>query len=298
MSEHIDEAELSEALETVSEPAKEIPAPEPGLYLGVPPETYFGWPLFSHSASKSLERSPAHCRQEQLTPRKTTDALRLGDAIHAAILEPERFMDTYVAQPKFDRRTKQGKADYAQWMLTVPNGAKVIKQDELLTAQAVGTAFYEHAAARNLLKRCTPEHREVSIVWEDEAGGLKVKARIDACLPQKGLLLDLKTTDDAGPIGFPKSVTDYRYYRQLAFYRRALRSQGFEVNVAVIIAIEKERPYGIAAYEFSPEQLDIGDREIVPLMRLYAECAMNDSWPCYSQKVQRLVMPSWFAAKA
>ena len=62
---------------------------------------------------------------------------------------------------------------------------------------------------------------ELSIVWHDHSTGLRCKARIDAQHPEK--VIDLKTNEDArsGKLedNFTKSLWNYSYYTQAAFYQ-------------------------------------------------------------------------------
>lgn len=68
------------------------------------------------STLKLIDVSPLMLRHRVEHPRPDTDALELGRAIHCAILEPERFATSYVAEPDFDLRTNTGKAARAAWL--------------------------------------------------------------------------------------------------------------------------------------------------------------------------------------
>src|SRR5690349_7675909 len=80
---------------------------------GLGDDAYHDHPAVGSSHLKSIARSPAHYWSEWLDPsrppRTDTPAKWLGKAVHAAILEPERFKSDYVVGPRFDRRTKAGK---------------------------------------------------------------------------------------------------------------------------------------------------------------------------------------------
>ena len=85
-------------------------APKPGVYRDVPPDEYHRWEAASNSALGHLMKTPAHMKTYMAADYKETDALLLGRAIHAAVLEPERFEEEYGVFPgDMDRRNKKGK---------------------------------------------------------------------------------------------------------------------------------------------------------------------------------------------
>ena len=59
--------------------------------------------------------SPEYCRYMMDNPQPTTSAMKFGSALHMNVLQPEEFNNHYVISPKFDKRTKQGKADAAEF---------------------------------------------------------------------------------------------------------------------------------------------------------------------------------------
>src|SRR5690554_6330392 len=86
-----DEKEGSEEAKLTVSPAPGV-SPEPGVYYGVPMAEYNSWNDCVRSSwlSRLLNRNstPAHVRHAIDNPSGETDALRMGEAIHTAILEP------------------------------------------------------------------------------------------------------------------------------------------------------------------------------------------------------------------
>ena len=65
-----------------------------GFYEDMPNETYHASEGVSKSGLDLMDRSPAHYKNPKL--RKSTRNMEIGTAIHAGILEPERFDKEYV----------------------------------------------------------------------------------------------------------------------------------------------------------------------------------------------------------
>ena len=78
--------------------------------LSMPADHYHLHPAVGHSGLVRIMRSPAHYREYVAHPPEPTPAMQLGTAFHTALLEPDRFGQSFVVAPKFDRRTKDGKA--------------------------------------------------------------------------------------------------------------------------------------------------------------------------------------------
>lgn len=67
--------------------------------------------------TKAVRARDAAVRAEALRWHEATSALRLGRALHCAVLEPERVRLDYVAQPGCgDGRTSAAKAAKADWL--------------------------------------------------------------------------------------------------------------------------------------------------------------------------------------
>jgi hypothetical protein len=83
-----------------------------------------------------------------------------------------------------------------------------------------------------------------------EIEGVLCKGKIDRRLVYNTGwgLIDLKTTANAGLIGFSKSIRNYEYIRQLAFY--SLLVSDIPPKYIVIIALQTEPPYQVQMFKF------------------------------------------------
>lgn len=236
---------------------------------------------------EALRRSPAHMRHRQKHPQ-SSEAMSFGTALHAAILEPKAFDIGYAVAPICDKRTKAGKELWAEFEASNA-GKAILRQEDGDTIAAMTDAIHAHPAASAILGRVTDI--EETALWEDS--GLKCKARFDAIAQDLGAVIDLKTTQDASPETFSRSIVTYGYHRQAAFYLMGARAAGIEVSSFIIIAVEKEAPWGVAVYRLDDAAIAQGQSEIMRLMEQYRECWQTDHWPCYPDEIVDITIPKW-----
>lgn len=232
--------------------------------------------------------SLAHLRAYLDTPSEPTPAMLLGSLIHTATLEPEEFAARYLVAPKVDRRTKEGKAEWDAFQAQA-GGREVVSQDDHNTASRCATAVRRHPVAGELLAGCKAES---SVYWQDEKTGVLCKARPDAFNPDTGVLLDLKSTTDAGP-RFIRDIFSMGYHRQLAFYSMALEAIGFPVSRVVLIAVEKTPPFQVGLFELDAVSLALGAHRVREFLPKYAAAKAADTWPGYPVEIQKVTPPAW-----
>src|SRR5690606_14522202 len=276
---------------TVVQPTVEVP--EPGLYPDVPAEVYHRWPAASQTVLKIMrDRSPAHARQYMLTPPEPTPAMVLGAAIHAAILQPDLFREHYVRGLEYDRRTKQGREAWEALAAEHPN-AIILKPEDYDKCIAIRDAVHSHPIARKLLRGQT----EVSAVWRDPWYGVLCKGRFD-CIPDSlGVLVDCKSVVDASPRVMQRWIYAYGTYLQAAHYMVGAHAVGVTADYFVVIAIEKEPPYGIGIYNIRGDALTAGEQELSRLLETWADCEATGRWPGYPEQAVDITLPGWAFAQ-
>jgi hypothetical protein len=230
-----------------------------------------------------IDRSPAHLRAylDGLT-KADTPALVLGSLTHCAILEPDLLDAVYAVSPRVDRRTKAGKEAYAEWEASL-KGQVIVTADQMEHAKAMRDSVYKHRAASGLLGI---GEREATVCWVDAETGERCKARAD--LLREGCIVDVKTTQDARPAEFAKSIVNFRYDVQDAHY-----SAGFNLDRFVWIAVEKEYPHGVAVYISDTGIRRRGQSARARNLNAYAECQASGNWPAYPDIVNAIELPRW-----
>lgn len=203
-----------------------------------------------------IHRAPALYDHERLSPpREQTPAMRMGELVHLAVLEPDLYRTEVGALPKgLDRRTK---------ILGITEAVK--------------------AVAGPLLAGATVEE---SIHWE--RAGVACKSRIDG--RNGGVVFDLKTTTDA--TAFKREAFRYRYHVQAAFYLDALRACGEIAERFAFIVVEKTAPYLSTVFWADDDVIDAGRSEYLRDLAVYRDCLETDYWPGLASE-QHLTLPAW-----
>ena len=102
----------------------------PGKHRNLPRAEYDKIDAINYSILKvGIERSMAHLKWERDHPTEPTKDLIFGNACHLACWEPARFLEEVVAAPKVDRRTKDGKEEWANF-LSASEGKLVIEGND------------------------------------------------------------------------------------------------------------------------------------------------------------------------
>ena len=247
-------------------------------------EEYHKHPALSKSGLDRLAISPAHYQAWLTEPRIETPALKFGSAAHCGILEFERFERDYIPAPDgLDRRTKAGKELFAE---LEASGKTIIGINDLDVICRMRASVFAHPAARELLSEGIAETSHFSTI-----DGVSVKCRPDWL--SGGIVVDLKTTQDASLNGFSKSIANYRYAVQAAFYSDILASLGHDVVAFLFIAVEKTAPYAVGVYELDDMSLEIGREQYQRDLDTYRRCVASGEWPAYSNGIEKISLPRW-----
>lgn len=279
----------------------------PGLYPGIPRTEYEALDAVNYSVLRHFRRSPAHAREYQLNGMKTTGPMELGTLVHFALLEPERFRDTCLAMPDFaagltddagqpyaspraTKKYKQRMADFQHANID----KTIVRAEDHAVCRAIGEAVAGHETAAELLGG-GPVENEVGIVWEDPVTGLLCKGLVDrlTTLGGRRVLVELKTTTDAGPRAFAQSCAAFGYAIQANLYMRGLMLLGRPVFRFLHVVCETAPPFAVAVYELDLDSLDQGWRECQDYLRQYAACLRSGRWPGYSQRIEPLSLPRY-----
>mgnify|MGYP006284987957 CR=1 FL=1 len=248
---------------------------------------YHAHPALSKSGLDQINRSPAHYQAWLTDPRIETPAMKIGTAAHCAILEPDRFQTDYIAAPEgIDRRTKAGKE---QWADMESSGKIILPADDYAALLAMRESVMSHPSARELLSEGVAEQSYFGQLW-----GVDVKCRPDWLI--SGIVVDLKTTQDASLSGFSKSIANYRYAVQHAFYSDVLAACGIDVSAFIFVAVEKVAPYAIGVYELDAASVEVGREAYQRNLDTYKRCLDTGEWPAYSNAIESISLPKWAIA--
>lgn len=251
---------------------------------GLSSQEYHANPALGSTSLKTLAvRTPAHYQWDQ-HHRVEKKEFDIGTAAHSLILEGDA---TGIVQLDFDSwRTKEAQearaAAYAE-------GLTPLLQRDFWQVTGMREAVMQHPLAR----RAFTNHRaEVSVFWDED--GLDLKCRPDAW--RDGLLIDLKTTVNADPRQFNKTVADFGYHQSHAHYVDGVQAATGEELPFVFVLVEKHPPYLVSVVELHPLAVDMGRRLNTRAKRIYQECTKSGQWPGYPRSEQ-IELPLWAASQ-
>ena len=247
-------------------------------------EEYHAHPALSSSDIKAVaSKSLAHWKG---AVRKESIAFDLGTAVHAMLLEPEK--DLVVCGPE----TRRGKAWSDLYEDCKAQGKLLLTEADYDQATAMSEACMKNFAANHFLTH-SELIAEASFFAEDPEIGLELKTRPDGLLKDHGIVIDIKTCQDASPRGFEKAVRQFGYDIQAAFYLHVLNLCKIPAKQMIFICIEKDAPYVTACHELSEMYLRHAHNRMMSTMLDIRDAMETDEYITNWPDVNVIHLPSW-----
>lgn len=267
-------------------------AMKPGIYHNIPFAEYRAWPGLSVSLLKEIARSPGHLKHREAHPIVPTSAMTLGSAIDCAVFDgADAFAAAFAVRPDgLSSRTKAGK----EWAVEQGDRA-ILSAEEGRQIYGMQRALMDHPEARRYLgfdsgNGCA----QVSLLWQDPETDLILKGRPDVIHTADGLIVDLKSTADAGHDAYARLAYNYKLHWQAAYYCQGMTQlTGEPWDQFGFVVVERDPPYRVEVYDLGLTELTMGFREIRRALTLYGECAEMDDWQTSTGEVNRLEFPGW-----
>lgn len=218
----------------------------------------------------------------------------------------------------------------AEWQAN--NGHRqVLTAEQFEQLRNMRDAIEAHPAASKLLKAAG--EAELSAYWmqpiTDPLTGEVIGEELCRVRPDylrlDGIVVDLKTTEDASEEEFQRSIAKWAYHVQDDYYLRGIskaRAHGvFEYNVLtgeltpidfdlqeprafVFIAVEKSarvvdgQAMGVGVYRLDDESRALGRQQWKTDLARYTDCKNSGEWPGYSPKIRQIKLPAWQFTRA
>lgn len=240
------------------------------------------------SSLKHMRHSAAKARYRMDAPHKPSPAQAVGTAIHMAILEPDRFFSTYAIKPEADARTKAGKELLAE---AQAGGKELLAKSDFEGALTLAARTREHDFYRRFVENGVYES---SWFATHDRLGARMKGRLDVWLPEKNVIVDIKTCDSADERVFMRDAVKYCYHAQAAWYMDLVAAvTGSPVDGFVILALEKSEDRDIRAFWLDPELIERGRSDYTVWLHRWLLCEQTGSWPGYEPSLVTLTAPRW-----
>lgn len=283
-------------------------------------EEYHARPEYSSSQLKDLLRSAAHFYSYNIAKEHEKESkkhLDFGTLAHTLFLEPEKFEAEFVVlpadapKPPTDvmRNAKNPSADslariewWDAWQ--AQNGLKITISEEQL---AGATRIVDSLKALSMYEvmQNNPGMAEASIFFTDPIYDLQLRVRPDYhIIPcdafPSGLIIDVKTANDARPMAFSKACGNFAYDLSAAMYREGFQQYYKTENKPDFIYLvgESDAPFVGKQYKASDLFLSVGETRYRKAKELLAESQLMNQWQGYSLELEEIFLPSYLTKLA
>lgn len=263
---------------------------EPGiLYRGVSDAEYHGdeTSLSSSGARTIVFRGAAQYRYERLNGATRKKEFDDGHAAHLYVLGEGSPVEI---------------VDYRSWQSDAAKAAK----EQAYAAGRVPLLRKDDETARGMAKVCL-EHElagalfgegeaELSGWWVDGETGALLRLRLDWLTTINGRLVvvDYKTSKNAGRAAFGKAVGEFGYYLQQPFYVDGLEALDIDDDPDFVFVSQcKTPPYEVTVARLDAEDVQRGRELNRRAIRTYAECMASGRWPDGSNHIHRVSVPTY-----
>ncbi len=196
-------------------------------------------------------------------PEPSTEDMIIGTAHHAILSDIPGALADFVVHPKIDRRTKEGKAQWAELMTNAAEGKIMISEESY--EKAMATAASARSAMKLVMPDFKPEHMELSLVSMisiTHAGktiDMAVKGQIDVVGRRDGklMVLDYKTAQSSQAKKVFHKAIESHWPMQAYLYSAMLADLRKEPVEPTYVVTSKEDTT-TRLYGFSEAMLDMG----------------------------------------
>lgn len=257
-----------------------------GYITGMPDDYYHSTKGFiSKSSLSALKESPFKFFNQ--VKMKQTPAMRMGTALHCAILEPQKFNDTYILMPEVKTKTLKAYKDAVKENpeMEILNGADAENLDGMVSA------VMANDAAKDLLS--LDGWCEVSGFHTDPDTGVNLRHRFDK-LTKCGIGIDLKKTQSVHPDEISKTIAKYGYHMQDSLYSDGYKEiSGFDLNQFYFIFVEEKYPHQVAVVFLDDVSKQVGRDEYKLLLDDYSFYSSNMDKVNNNSGVEMVSLPDW-----
>ena len=240
-----------------------------------------------------LETCPGEA-QWNLENLTVTDPMRLGDATHAAILEPKRFEREYVVLPdncKMGSGSGQRgrKATFEE--KAAAKGQTIVKGDDIQNIRQMQGVIEGDRYCIDLLSN---GEAEVSGYYTEPENGVLCKFRADWINKGRQINVDLKTAADVRPMIWRKSAYDHGYDIQAFSTLRGMTIlTGVEHTDFRFICIKSKQYHGLKIYKADADMLASGQDRYFRALEIYARCMETGIWDGYDSTPEFIGVPAF-----
>jgi hypothetical protein len=258
---------------------KQPPGYEQGIYK-IPFEKYRAIPALNSSKLKHMRKTPAHFKAAMDAPPKEVTATQQrafnrGKVFDRIILDGG--LDAVKGTVAFDPGWSKNSNKYKEWASNQSGKMIMPKEDFDMVLDMVDCAYSKRQFS-TLFAAGTPH---MVLVWQCRHTGLWCKGELD-WVTDEGVLVDLKSTADAGFWFFNRNARRLGYPNQLAHYLDGLTATtGIFHSEALLAAVEVDPPHESHVFVPSEEQLYTAEDQNRERKEKLLACLESEEWPGY-----------------
>lgn len=250
-------------------------------------ELYHSRPELSSTQARLLLESPAKYRYTMDHPRPGKRSFDVGSAAHTKILGTGSDVVEYPAEHLTPSGAVSTKAATLAWAEEKRSeGLIPVSPADVRAVNGMAEAVLAYPAAREVLENIAG--REVTVIADVD--GVPCRARFD--LYDGTNAADLKSTRDASPKAFNKSVGSFGYHLQERWYEDVHHAEtGHRLESFRFLVVEVTAPYLVGVYDLDWMWDDIAQKRTKQARDTYRACVESGEWPGYSPLT--LTPPTW-----
>lgn len=244
-------------------------------------------PALNSSKLKHMRKTPAHFKAAMEEPRKPITPQQqktfdLGSCFDLRVLEgPGALREKTAINPPGLHKNSN---DYKAW--AAENAGRMLIDQELFD-RAVNMA--QRASNKKQFSTIfSAGQAHTVLVWQCRETGLWCKGELD-WITDNGLLVDLKSTADAGFWFFQRNARRLGYINQMAHYLDGLTTvTGIRHTEGVFAAVEVDPPHESHIFKPSTGQLIDAEAENERRKGVLLNCLISGEWPGYPDEILSL----------
>ena len=238
----------------------------------------------SYSSIKEFAKSPRHYINYINAKREPSKEMNMGSLIHALLMYPSEINKQFAIAPDVDKRTKDGKAAWEQFLLS-SDGKIAVTESELNEANSIVDMALSSKEVSTLISNCTAFEQE----FRHEIQGLPYRGFVDGLA--NDFIIEVKTMSDASPQNIIREFYNRKYHIQAGLY-----SSVYNLPVKYII-VETKAPYNFLVASASDDYIQKGIEELSWLTSRFKLCmdmdAFNAGYQFNLDSVFKVDLPAW-----
>ena len=260
---------------------------EPGIYYDMPRAEYDKIRpkvALNYSTIKAARGDGTmfdlHAQMHRPVNSNTTGSMLVGNATHARSYEPYNYSQDYSSEPEIPEGETRSHKTYQDAKKALKASGKIMLTDKQYAAvDGMWKSLQSEPDAKHLFNRDSTY--ETTVVWIDEESGVLCKCRADEVCVGERSASDLKTAKSEIDRRFRYSITDYAYDIQAAMCIDGLRANGVEIDSWIWPVVRNTWPYTTNVIQAPQAMLDEARREYKDLLKYYAWCVKENTWPAH-----------------